>query len=78
MCVLLIKVPIRKKSENLFNDPGMHIFDTRHHKIYDIFDLEENELLIKDFDIYTTSQKYLATLRNFYFHPKSLIFNKTS
>ena len=26
MCVLLIKVPIRKKSENLFNDPRINIF----------------------------------------------------
>ena len=26
MCVLPIKVPIRKKSENLFNDPRMYIY----------------------------------------------------
>ena len=27
MCVLSIKVPIRKKSGNLFNDPRMYGFD---------------------------------------------------
>ena len=26
MCVLSIKVPIRKKSENLFNDPSVYIY----------------------------------------------------
>ena len=26
MCVLSIDVPIRKKSENLFNDPRIYIF----------------------------------------------------
>ena len=26
MCVLSIKVPIRKKSGNLFNDPGIYIY----------------------------------------------------
>ena len=26
MCVLSIKVPLRKKSGNLFNDPRIHIY----------------------------------------------------
>ena len=26
MCILSIKVPTRKKSENLFNDPRIHIY----------------------------------------------------
>ena len=26
MCVISIKVPIRKKSGNLFNDPGMFVY----------------------------------------------------
>ena len=39
MCVLSIKVPIRKKSGNLFNDPRIYIY------IY-IYDLSTNSFLV--------------------------------
>ena len=41
MCVLSIKVPIRKKSANLFNDPYINI------NIGNIWKLEEIEYKIK-------------------------------
>ena len=33
MCVLSIKVPIRKKSGNLFNDPRIYIYIIHHHHV---------------------------------------------
>ena len=35
MCVLSIKVPIRKKSGNLLNDPRIYIFLKKYHDFVD-------------------------------------------
>ena len=45
MCVLSIKVPIRKKSGNLFNDPR-RMFDTENVPIYFIHISKANNLVL--------------------------------